>query len=179
LSLVLVGAGVIAPLGLAILPPQATARYAEAFGLGSYEEGVTAELPQYFADRFGWEELTTRVAGVYRQLPPEDQAKAAIFTSNYGEAAAIHFYGCDDGLPEPISGHNHYWLWGPGDWSGEVLIAVNVPPEDLRQFYLSVDQVASTSCHFCVEYKNNAPILIAREPKVPLEELWSQVKHYE
>jgi hypothetical protein len=179
LSLVLVGAGVIAPLGLPLLPPRTTARYAEAFGLGSYEEGVTAELPQYFADRFGWEELTTKVAGVYRQLPPEDQAKAAIFTSNYGEAAAIHFYGRDDGLPEPISGHNHYWLWGPGDWSGEVLIAVNVPPEDLRQFYLSVDQVASTSCHFCVDYENNAPILIAREPKVPLEELWSQVKHYE
>jgi hypothetical protein len=47
-------------------------------------------------------------------LPPEDQEKAAIFTSNYGEAGAIHFYGRDYGLPEPISGHNNYWMWGPG-----------------------------------------------------------------
>jgi hypothetical protein len=177
--LVLVSAGVTAPLGLPLLPPQTTARYTETFGLGSYEEGVTAELPQYFADRFGWQELAMAVVRVYRQLPPEDQEKAAIFTSNYGEAGAIHFYGRDYGLPEPISGHNNYWMWGPGDWSGEVLIAVNVPQESLAQFYLSVDQVASTSCHFCVDYENNAPILVARGSKVPLVDLWPQVKHYE
>jgi hypothetical protein len=66
---VLVSAGVTAPLGLPLLPPQTTARYTETFGLGSYEEGVTAELPQYFADRFGWQELTMAVVWVYRQLP--------------------------------------------------------------------------------------------------------------
>jgi 4-amino-4-deoxy-L-arabinose transferase-like glycosyltransferase len=110
--LALVSAMVVAPLGLPLLPPPATARYAEAFGLGSFEEGVTVELPQYFADRFGWPELTLTVAQVYRQLPLEEQEKAAIFISNYGEAGAIHFYGRAYGLPEPISGHNNYWLWG-------------------------------------------------------------------
>jgi hypothetical protein len=60
-----------------------------------------------------------------------------------------------------------------------VLIAVNIPQEDLEQFYLYVDQVASTSCHFCVDYENNAPILVARGPKVWLADLWPQVKHYE
>jgi 4-amino-4-deoxy-L-arabinose transferase-like glycosyltransferase len=178
-TLVLVSAGIIAPLGLPLLPPQMTARYAEAFGLGSYEAGVTAELPQYFADRFGWQELTMAVAQVYRQLPPEEQEKVAIFTSNYGEAGAIHFYGRNYGLPEPISGHNNYWLWGPREWSGEVVIAVNVSQEYLARFYLSVEQVATTSCHFCVDYENNAPILVAQGSKVPLGDFWPQAKHYE
>jgi hypothetical protein len=119
------------------------------------------------------------VAQVYRQLPPEEWERVAIFTSNYGEAGAIRFYGRRYGLPEPISGHNNYWLWGPGDWTGEVLVAVNVPKEDLAQFYLSVNQVASTSCRFCVDYENNAPILVAQGPEVPLADLWPQVKHYE
>lgn len=177
--LVLVGAVIVAPLGLPLLPPQTTARYAEAFGLGSYEAGVTAELPQYFADRFGWQELTTTVARVYSELPPEEQEQAAIFTSNYGEAGAIHFYGRNHGLPEPISGHNNYWLWGPGDWSGEVLIAVGIPQEELAQVYTSVEQVGITSCRFCVDYENEAPILVARGLKVPLVEVWPQVKHYD
>ena len=177
--LVLIGAMIVAPLGLPILPPEATARYAEAFGLGAYEAGVTAEVPQYFADRFGWQELTATIAQVYSQLPPEEQEQAAIFTSNYGEAGAIHFYGRDDGLPEPISGHNNYWLWGPGSWSGEVLIAVNVSQEDLESVYESVDQVALTSCRFCVDYENNAPIVVAHGPKVSVTEMWSFVKHYD
>jgi hypothetical protein len=178
-TLVLISAGIIAPLALPLLPPPATARYAEAFGLGSYEAGVTAELPQYFADRFGWQELTIAVAQVYRQLPPEEQERAAIFTSNYGEASAIHFYGGNYGLPEPISGHNNYWLWGPGEWSGEVVIAVNVSQEYLTRSYRSVEQVATTSCRFCVDYQNNAPILVAQGLKVPLVEFWPLVKHYE
>lgn len=176
--LVLVSAGIVAPLGLPLLPPQPTARYAEVFGIGSYEAGVTAELPQYFADRFGWQELTATVAGVYSELPLEEQENVAIFTRNYGEASAIHFYGRNYGLPEPISGHNNYWLWGPGDWSGEVLIAVNVPLAELAPFYDSVELVASTSCHFCVEYENQAPILVARGIAVPLDEVWPQVKNY-
>jgi hypothetical protein len=37
-------AGAVAPLGLPLLSPQTTARYAEAFGLGSYEEGEEFNL---------------------------------------------------------------------------------------------------------------------------------------
>jgi 4-amino-4-deoxy-L-arabinose transferase-like glycosyltransferase len=177
--LVLVVGGIVAPLGLPLLPPTATARYAEFFGLGSFEAGVTAELPQYFADRFGWPELTSTVARVYRQLPPEEQDQVAVFTGNYGEAGAIHFYGRAYGLPEPISGHNNYWLWGPGDWSGGILIAVGIPRQQLTPFYSSVEQAASTSCRFCVDYENNAPVLVARGPKTSLTRAWPQVKHYE
>ena len=47
-------------------------------------------------------------------------AKAAVFGQNYGEAGAIDFYGPALGLPSALSAHNSYYLWGPGDWTGEV-----------------------------------------------------------
>ena len=98
----------------------------------------TAELPQYFADRFGWENLAATVAQVYKSLPPEDQAKACIFASNYGETGAINFFGKAYGLPQAISGHNQYYLWGPGNCTGELMITVGVPQQDVESGFNSV-----------------------------------------
>ena len=53
------------------------------------------------------------------------------------------------------------------------------PQEELAQVYTSVEQVGITSCRFCVDYENEAPILVARGLKVPLVEVWPQVKHYD
>jgi hypothetical protein len=62
----------------------------------------------------GWPQLTDQVAKDYRALPVSEQRSASIFTANYGEAGAIALYGGAHGLPYPLSGHNNYWLWGPG-----------------------------------------------------------------
>ena len=51
----------------------------------------------------------------YRSLPPEDRSRACVFGRNYGEAGAIDFFGARDGLPRAVSGHNSYYLWGPGE----------------------------------------------------------------
>ena len=68
------------PLGLPVLPPAKMAAYsARLTGAGvndpSREQGKTAQLPQYFADQFGWPELTAEVARVYAALPPADQRR--------------------------------------------------------------------------------------------------------
>ena len=38
----------------------------------------------------------------------------AIFTGYYGEAAALGVLGVGYHLPPVLSGHNAYWMWGPG-----------------------------------------------------------------
>jgi len=73
-----------------------------------------AALPQYYADEFNWQEMVQAVVRVYQTLTPEERAKTAIFTNNYGEAAAIDFFGPKYGLPKAISGHQSYFLWGRG-----------------------------------------------------------------
>jgi hypothetical protein len=119
------------------------------------------------------------VVRVYRQLPPEDQEKAAIFTSNYSEAGAIHFYGRDYGLPEPISGHNNYWLWGPGSATGDALVVLSrdIPAWTAR--CASLEPVTQTSCGDCMPYENQLPILICRELRQPLATLWPELKRFQ
>ena len=63
------------------------------------------------AGRRWWE----RSRKVYNSLPPEERARTAIFSNGWGEAAAVDFMVRTYGLPQAISKHNSYWIWGPGN----------------------------------------------------------------
>jgi hypothetical protein len=39
--------------------------------------------------------MVEKVAHIYHTLPPDERATAAILASNYGEAAAVDFFGPD------------------------------------------------------------------------------------
>lgn len=172
---------VLAPLGLPLLPVDSLARYARALGV---QEGVRAErmalgqLPQHFADMFGWDDLVRTVAQVYGNLPPEDRARCAIVAQNYGEAGAIDFLGPRYSLPHAISGHNNYWLWGPGHATGELMIVIGGSPTALAPFCDSLEQAAVTRCDYCMPFENNLPIFLCRNRVGRLQELWERVKRY-
>lgn len=180
-SFVIIAGILTAPLALPVLPVETFIRYSNSFG-GSAEVKMerleTAELPQHFADRFGWENLAATVARVYAALPPEEQAKACIFGSNYGETGAINFFGRAYGLPQAISGHNQYYLWGPGNCTGEVMIVVGVPRQDLVDVFDSVTVGETARCNYCMPYESNLPVLIGRGLRVPLKDFWPRVRNY-
>jgi hypothetical protein len=138
-------------------------------------------LPQSLADRFGWEEQVALIAHIYHSLPPDQQRVACIFADNYGEASALVEFGPKYHLPQPISGNDQFYLWGPRGCTGQVLITINVQPQDVTRAYGSVTLAARTSCANCVDFENNAPILILRDPTstVPFAQLWPQVKRYD
>ncbi|MBI2953283.1 MAG: glycosyltransferase family 39 protein [Chloroflexi bacterium] len=170
-----------APLAAPLLSPDNFVQYMSVLGsnparMERLEESV---MPQYFADRFGWPELATTVAGVYRRLPPEERSKACIFTANYGEAGAIDFFGKAYGLPRAISGHNSYYVWGAGDCTGDVIIFVGMRESDLRNMFDQVEEAARTECRYCMPYENRRPIYVARKPKVSPGAAWPQVKHFD
>jgi hypothetical protein len=75
-----------------------------------------------------------------------EQARATILTENYGEAGAINFFGDKYGLPEAISGHNNHYLWGPGEATGDVVVAVGLDVDFLRQHFGSVEIAAVFTC---------------------------------
>lgn len=172
---------VFLPLTLPILPLDWEVRYMSVFGFLTPRTEVheTGVLPQYLADRLGWVELADTVASVYQQLSPEDQSKACIFADNYGQAGALEFFGRSRGLPTVVSGHNSYYLWGPGDCTGEVLIVVGSDREDLQPLFEQVEEAAITSCQYCVPYENNEPVFIARKLRLPLEQAWPGVINFQ
>jgi 4-amino-4-deoxy-L-arabinose transferase-like glycosyltransferase len=64
-------------------------------------------------DQIGWPEYVRTVAEVYRALPPDQRARAVLFTGNYGEAGALDRYGPVYDLPPVYSGQNELWYHGP------------------------------------------------------------------
>lgn len=173
----------VAPITVVpVLPVETLARITGALGGDAGIEVETrevAELPQIFADRFGWENMAGTVGRVHERLPPEERSEACVLTGNYGEAGAIDFFGAKHGLPKAISGHNSYYLWGPRGCSGETVVSVGVPRERLEEVFGRIERVDTVRCRYCMPDENNLPVYVCRNPKLPFEEAWPRFKHYD
>jgi len=174
------------PLVLPVLPEAQLASYQERFfrTLHISRDTIATEhqrrpaLPSDFADMHGWPELAAQVAGVYQSLPPADRAQAAIYAQNYGEAAAIDFFGRQYGLPAVISGHNQYYLWGTHGYSGNVLICVGGNCDSVARQFQSCAISSTFSEPWIQPFEDGIPIMVCRGIKKPLPEVWPLAKFY-
>ncbi len=168
------------PLVLPVLPIDTFLRYQShlPFDVPKTERSFVGEtLPQYYADEFPWPGLVAEVARVYHSLTPDEQKRTAIYGSNYGQAAAVDFFGPQYGLPKAISGHQNYFLWGPRDYTGEIMILMGEPEEDARDDFESVTVAATLNNPYAYRYENR-PILLCRGLKWDLQKGWPRVKNW-
>jgi hypothetical protein len=116
-ALVLVFSLIALPFAVPVLPIDTFVRYQNALGMTpkAEERDRAADVPQSYSDMFGWEGMVSQIADAYARLTPEERRHTVIFARNYGEAAAIDFFGRRAGLPRAICPHNNYWYWGSGD----------------------------------------------------------------
>jgi hypothetical protein len=135
-------------------------------------------LPQDWADMHGWPELAATVARVYENLPPGEKQKAVIVAHNYGQAAAIEFFGSQYGLPTVLSGHNQYYLWGTRGKSGEVLIDVKGDCGKSINLFRSSELAATFTHPYVMPYENNTPIMVCRGITRPLQGIWPTTRYY-
>jgi Dolichyl-phosphate-mannose-protein mannosyltransferase len=172
---------ICAPLMLPILPPDKLVAYMRAIHMEPprTETSHTEALPQIFADQFGWEQMVGSVADVYHHLRPEDKKRAAIFCQNYGEAGAMDFFGQKLGLPPAISGHQNYFLWGPRDWNGEVILVLDTNDDDERELFASVEDLGQVvSSPWAMPYERRNHIYLCRDLKISVQDLWPRVKKW-
>ncbi len=177
-TILLVTGVLILPMAIPVMSPQAWIRYARALHLKSTntESEVSGLLPQFYADRFGWQEEVDQVTRIYNSLSPEERKKVAIVCSNYGEASAINFLG--QGLPFAISGHNNYWLWGPHGAMGEVVIDITgASIDELRQSYDFVAVAGQMDNPYSMPYERRY-IYLARGRHKSIFAEWSDFKKY-
>jgi dolichyl-phosphate-mannose-protein mannosyltransferase len=169
----------LAPLALPLLPPERYVAYEEALGVSPPKTEVAHRglLPQIFGDQFGWQELVAEVARIYHALPPEERARTGIFANNYGEAGAVALFGPRHGLPRPISAHQTYFLWGPGDFKGDILIVLQDDRESLERLCASVEE-AGAHFHPWGMAEENGPIFVCRGPRVTLQAIWPDLKKW-
>jgi hypothetical protein len=176
-----------APLLMPILPPASfvsaygkfTASANRASGSNSAVENG-GPLPQYLGDRFGWNTMVSTLVQAYGSLPAGQRSQACIFTGNYGEASAVNFLGKGLGLPEAISGHNSYYVWGPDSCTGQVIITVGIPLVDAQKLYSNVTLLTTINCEYCMNVENNLPIYLCTSPNFSsIQTIWPLVRHYD
>ena len=176
-STLIVSGALLIPLATPLLPIEQFVRYSKTLGLWNLirmEKGEGDTLPLHFVYRIGWEELVDSIGRVYNKLPQGDREKCAILGSWYGIAGAIDHFGPKYGLPNAICGRNNYWMWGPRDYSGEVVLAIGFDARTLRKFFDSVEQVG----YFKNQYAYNVAICLCKKPKSSLREMWPYFKSF-
>ncbi len=170
----------VLPMSNPILTPKAWIAYADTLHLrGKASKTETMEngaLPQFYADRFGWQEEVDQITRVYQALTPEEQRHTVIVCDNYGEASAVNFLG--RGLPTAISGHNNYWLWGPGqpDITTAILVEGSTVAH-LQQFADSVQVAGQTGTEYSMPYEHKHIFLLRGVRQTP-GSMWADKKDY-
>jgi hypothetical protein len=163
----IVWAVVTLPLVLPVLPVSVVGQLPFLHKL-NYDLGETV----------GWPQLTATVARVFRGLPATSRRGASIFTANYGEASALIVYGPRYHLPPAISGHNNFWLWGPGHEPDRVVVAVGAAAQ-LRPYFRSC---ATATTFHSPDHVNNDEngvlISICRGARGPWRAFWPQLRQY-
>ena len=171
----------VAPVILPILDPAQLDQYMTQFNLRPKPieaASVGAPLTQRFSDEMGWDLLEQKVAAIYQNLPDKERPQAAILASNYGEAAAIDLYGTADHLPPALSAQNQYFLWGPRQFDGQVIINVGGSPERWRRLCQNLETVDEFGAPYAMPYETGRPIFICRSLRYGLDQLWPRLKRY-
>ena len=89
------------------------------------------------------------------------------------------FSGPKLGLPPAISGHQNYFLWGPRDWTGEVILVLDTNDDDERELFGSVEDLGQVvSSPWAMPFERRRHIYLCRDLKISVRELWPRVKNW-
>jgi hypothetical protein len=182
IALVLVLAGAIfAPLAMPILSVAQFIPYMNKLPIKvprTEHSHMRAALPQHYADQFGWDEIVSEVAVAWNRIPMEERKDCGIFAQDYGQAGAIDFLGPRYGLPQSLSGHQTWWLWGPRGYSGNCLIVLDDTRGDLEKYFEQVELVG-TSPDNPYALERELPVYICHRSKVgTLSQVWPHLKKW-
>jgi hypothetical protein len=126
----------------------------------------------------GWPQLTRAIAAQDAALVRAGQPPTSIFTGYYAEAAALDVLGSAHHLPPVLSGHNAYWMWGPGQASDRRVLAVDALAQ-LRPYFASCRPLTTYHAPYGVQNDwTSMQIGVCTGPVAGWHTLWPHLKHY-
>ena len=171
------------PITVPVLSPERFLAYEKTlpFKLPVMEHAhARAPLPQWYADQFGWNEIVAETALAWNQLTPEEREdeNCGIFAQDYGQAGALDFLGPKYGLPQSLSGHQTWFLWGPRHYSGDCMIVLGDRRARLEQLWSNVQYVGDSADNpYALE--KEISVFICRGAKFgTLAQLWPELKRW-
>lgn len=131
-------------------------------------------------ERIGWDDLARTVSRVHKSLPEDERSRTVVVGQNYTLPSAVEFYAPQYDLPPAVSGHNSAYLWWPRFPDDHVAITIGFESDTLKRAYADVEFVGRfRNSEGVVNYDWDAPIFVARGPKVSQDELRELVKSFE
>jgi len=162
----LVGMAIILPAVLPIVPA------------GHVHDLPASSQHGDLGDTLGWPQLTRTVAAQDAALVHAGQPPTSIFTGFYGEAAALDVLGSADRLPPVLSGHNAYWMWGPGRASDRTVLVVDALGQ-LRPDFASCRLLTTYDAPYHVHNDwTGIRIGVCTGPVASWRTLWPHLRHY-
>jgi hypothetical protein len=138
------------------------------------------EVNPTLGDQIGWPVYVKTVADVYHALPADEQARAVIYTGNYGEAGAVVRYGGEYGLPPVYSGQNQLYFAGPPPADRTVVIAWTQGLRGLSRILEGCEQKATLDNGVGVDNEEQASVIaVCHVPAAGWAAVWPQLQHYD
>jgi Dolichyl-phosphate-mannose-protein mannosyltransferase len=163
----LLGLAIALPLTLPILPAGDV-----------HDLPASAQQSSDIGDTIGWPQLTRSVAAQDAALVRAGQPPTSIFTGYYAEAGALDVLGSADHLPPVLSGHNTYWMWGPGRASDRTVLVVDALGQ-LRPYFASCRLLTTYHPPYHVQNDwTDLQIGVCTHPVASWHTLWPHLKHY-
>ncbi len=131
-------------------------------------------------DEVGWPQLASAVALDARSLARSGEPATSVFTGAYGEAGALDVYGSPYHLPV-LSGHNSYWIWGPGQASDRTVLVVDAM-DQLRPYFANCRVLSVYHAPYDVDNDwTGLPIGVCTDPAggAGWPALWPHLRHYD
>jgi len=183
LAVLVVGILYFLPMGVPVLSPENYLRYQASlpFKMQPQEKSMMAEpMIHTYSWCFGWEEMVAGAAEAYNRIPPAERQDAAIFSNDFAAAGAVDIIGPRYNLPKAIGGHQSYWLWGPRQYSGRIMILLGETEKEARDFFNEVIVVKELHHPYAAPWENR-PVLLCRGPKRfrTLAEYWPKLKNWD
>lgn len=181
LPVLLVGfGGLVVPVTLPVLPPQAAAAYFRAIGEKPDIEraDVGQELPLYLFGRLWWQRFAAEVVAAWDTLPAEERARSVVLAPHWVFASVIEYYGRDRDLPPVVAPHNAYWFWREAAAGRDVVVSVAVESETLSRYFEETRLVGVFRCEHCASLPSEIPIHVSTGPARPLVDLLAEWRHF-
>jgi len=178
--LLLAGAVVLSPIFCPLMPPARLKQHIARLGLKlEIEEGKRGEpIPQWLADRIGWEEMAAEVSEVFHNLPEAERQNCVIVSDSYGTAGAMEIYAEKYDLPPVYGTHNSFHSWGPPSDTVRTYIGIQIDAGGARSLFESMEEAAIYRCPDCTRPQREVPIYVMRKPVVSIEKMWPEFKEY-
>ncbi|MBL7258292.1 ArnT family glycosyltransferase [Paractinoplanes lichenicola] len=138
--------------------------------------GPIADINVVAADQVGWPEYVDQVKQAIATLTPEEQRRAVVFTSNYGEAGALDRHGVRD----VYSGHNEFANFGPPpDDKTIAVVWSQAPSSEVIETFGGCNLLGRLFNDSGVDNEEvESSLYVCRQLRAPWSQLWPGLRHF-